>query len=107
MFIGNVEGGLDPAALQALHEASLMVVFPWTVGPSAFLLGAEAGVLQSQPLPRWLGWIAVVLGVVAAIPSHVLGGLLDHIGVVPVAGLGIWTLVVSVALARHGEPVVS
>jgi hypothetical protein len=107
VFIGDVEGGLDPAALQALHEASLMVVFPWTVGSSAFLLGAGAGVLQSQPLPRWLGWIAVVLGVVAAIPSHVLGGLLDHIGVVPVAGLGIWTLVVSVALARHAEPVVS
>jgi hypothetical protein len=84
-------------------------VVVWTIGASAFLLGAGAGVLRSRPLPlpRWLGWIAVVLGVVAAIPSHVLGGLLDHIGVVPVAGLGIWTLVVSVALARHSEPVVS
>jgi hypothetical protein len=105
VFIGNVAGGLDPAALQALHEASLMVVFPWTVGTSAFLLGAGVGVLQSKPLPRWLGWIAVGLGVVAAIPNHVLGGVLDHIGIVPVAGLGIWTLLMSVALARRSEPV--
>ena len=105
VFIGNVAGDLDPAALQALHEANLVVVFPWTVGASAFLLGAGAGVLQSEEvLPRWLGWMAVVLGVIAAIPNHVLGGLLDHIGVIPVAGLGVWTLVVSVLLARRNEP---
>ena len=104
VFIGNVAGDLDPPALQALHEASLTVIFPWTIGASAFLLGAGAGVLQSEPLPRWLGWTAVVLGVVAAIPSHVLGGVLDHIGVVPVAGLGVWTLIVSVVLARRDEP---
>ena len=107
VFIGNVAGDLDPPALQALHEASLVVVFPWTVGASAFLLGAGAGVLQSGALPRWLGWMAVVLGVVAVIPSHVLGGLLDHIGVIPVAGLGVWTLIVSVLLTRRSEPVVA
>jgi hypothetical protein len=37
---------------------------------------------------------------VAAIPSHVLGGALDHIGVLPVAGLALWTLVVSVLVRR-------
>jgi hypothetical protein len=105
VFIGNVAGDLDPSALQALHEANLIVVYPWTVGAGAFLLGAGAGVLQSGPLPRWLGWTAAVLGVVAAIPNHVLGGALDHIGVIPVAGLGLWTLVVSVLLARRNEPV--
>jgi hypothetical protein len=104
VFIGGVAGDLDLPALQALHEASLVVVYAWTVGASAFLLGAGAGVLQSEPLPRWLGWMAVVLGVVAAIPNHVLGGAFDHIGVIPVAGLGVWTLVVSVLLARRNEP---
>jgi hypothetical protein len=54
-------------------------------------------------LARWLGWLAVVLGVVAAIPSHVLGGALDHIGVLPVAGLALWTLVVSVLLVRRAD----
>lgn len=103
VFIGNLADGLDPAALQALHVASLLVVFPWTVGASAFLLGAAAAVLRSEPLPAWLGWMALVLGIVAAVPSHVLGGALYHIGVVPIAGLGIWTVVVSVLLARRGE----
>ena len=107
VFIGNVAGDLEPPALQALHEANLLVVYPWTVGAGAFLLGAGAGVLQSGLLPRWLGWLAVVLGVVAAIPNHVLGGALDHIGVIPVGGLGIWTLVVSVLLARRNEPGIS
>jgi xanthine/uracil permease len=49
---------------------------------------------------RWLGWFAVVVALVAAIPSHVLGGTLDHIGFVAFAALGHWTLVVSVLLAR-------
>ena len=104
VFIGNTAGDLDPPALQALHVASLVVIFPWTVGASAFLLGAGVGVLQSEALPRWLGWSAVVLAVLAAIPNHVLGGVLDHIGVIPVAGLGVWTLVVSVLLTRRSEP---
>jgi hypothetical protein len=103
VFIGNLAEGLEPAALQALHEANLLVVFPWTVGASAFLLGASGAVLWSDPLPAWLGWMALVLGLVAAIPSHVLGGALYHIGAVPIAGLGIWTVVVSVLLAWRGE----
>ena len=103
VFIGNLAEGLDPAALQALHEANLLVVFPWTVGASAFLLGASVAVLRSDPLPAWLGWMALVLGIVAALPSHVLGGALYHIGIVSIAGLGIWTVVVSVLLAPRGE----
>jgi hypothetical protein len=59
VFIGNVAGDLEPPALEALHEANLLVVYPWTVGACAFLLGAGAGVLQSEPLPRWLGWMAL------------------------------------------------
>jgi hypothetical protein len=103
VFIGDVARDVDPSALQALHELSLVVVFPWTVGACAFLLGAGTAVLQTGVLASWLGWLAVVLGVVAAIPSHVLGGVLDHIGVLPVAGLGLWTLVVSVLLVRRAD----
>jgi hypothetical protein len=103
VFIGNLAAELDPAALQALHEANLLVVFLWTIGVSAFLIGAAAAVLRSDPLPRWLGWLALVLGIVAAVPSHVLGGALYHIGILPIAGLGVWTVVVSVLLARRRE----
>jgi hypothetical protein len=101
VFIGNAVDALEPAALQALHIASLIVIFPITIGASGFLLGAGIEVLRTRVFPIWLGWLAVSLGIVAAVPSHVLGGALDHIGIVPVAGLGIWTIVVSVLLTRR------
>jgi hypothetical protein len=103
VFIGEAVDDLDPAALQALHIASLTVVYPWTIGASGFLLGAGVGSLQTRTLAPWLGWSAIVLGVLAAIPNHVLGGVLDHIGVVPIVGLGIWAIVVSVMLSRRAE----
>jgi hypothetical protein len=43
-----------------------------------------------------------VLGIVSLIPSHVLGGALDHTGFVPFIGLAIWILVVGVLLAARG-----
>jgi len=103
VFIGDTADHLDPAALQALHVASLTVIFSWSIGSGAFLLGAGAGVLMTELFPKWLGWAAIVLAAVAAVPSHVLGGVLDHIGLVPIAGLGVWTLIVSVLLARQAD----
>jgi len=90
VFIGDVASHAEPSALQALHVASLTVIFPWSIGAAAFLLGAGAATLQTTLFPRWLGWTAIVLGIGATIPSHVLGGLLDHVGVIPIAGLGLW-----------------
>lgn len=68
VFIGNAVADLDPAALQALHVASLIVIFPITIGASAFLLGAGIAVLRTHVLPSWLGLPAVTLGILAAIP---------------------------------------
>jgi len=73
-------------------------VFLITIGTSAFLLGAAASVLTTEVLPRWLGWLALLVAIVGAIPSHVLGGTLDHIGIAAFAGLGVWTLIVGVLL---------
>jgi hypothetical protein len=44
-----------------------------------------------------------VIAVVAAIPSHVLRGLLDHIGFGGL-GLAVWSLVVSVVLSMRAQP---
>ncbi len=98
--IGDVVDRVDPFALQALHVLSQELFFPLTVGTAAFLLGAGVAALKTGALSSWLGWAAVVLGAMAAIPSHVLGGALDHIGFFAFIGLGIWTLVVSVLLTR-------
>jgi len=98
--MADVVGHVDSSALQALNvlAGGPVFVFLLTVGTSAFLLGAAAMVFTGGVLPRWLAWWAVVFAVVGAIPSHVLGGTLDHIGLLAFAGLGIWTLIASVIL---------
>jgi hypothetical protein len=73
-----------------------------TIGASAFFLGAGFAALRTSVLPRWLGWAALVLGVVSAIPSNVLGWFLDHIGYVGFIALCGWMLVVGVVLAVRG-----
>ena len=96
--LGDVASDIDASALQALHVLNQEMFFTVTIGAAGFLLGAGAAVLGGAPLPRWLGWAALGIGIVAAVPSHVLGGVLDHIGFGGVLGLAAWSLVVSVLL---------
>ena len=101
VFIGDVASHAKPSALEARHVASLTVIFPWAVGAGAFLLAAGAATLQTRLVPNTLlGWTAIALGAIAALPSHVLGRLLDQIGVIPIAGLRMWMLIVSVLVFR-------
>ncbi len=77
------------------------MVFTLTVGASAFMLGGGVAAMRTGALPRWLAWLAIVLGVIGAVPSHVLGGALDHVGFGAFAGLCVWTLIVGVLLAMR------
>ena len=101
LVLGDVAGRLDPSALQALHVLSQEMVFTLTVGASAFMLGSGAAAMRTGALPGWLAWLAIVLGVIGAVPSHVLGGALDHVGFGAFAGLCAWTLIVGVLLAMR------
>jgi hypothetical protein len=103
LALGDVAQHLGASALQAVHVLSEELVFTLTVGTSGFLLGAGLATLQTAALPRWTGWLALVFGVVAAVPSHILGGLLDHIGFVGFVGLGVWTLIISTLLITRTE----
>jgi hypothetical protein len=105
--MSDVVGDVQGSALQALNVFAddAVFVFLLTIGATAFFIGAAAAVFTTSVLPRWLGWWAVAFAVVGAIPSHVLGGTLDHVGLLAFAALGIWTLVVSVMLASGAEPV--
>jgi hypothetical protein len=100
LTIGQVTGKIDPSALQALHVLNQEMVFPLTVGSAAFLLGGGVAVLQTGMFPRWVGWFAVAFGVVAAVPSHVVGGVLDHIGFLGFLGLAAWTVIISILSLR-------
>jgi hypothetical protein len=100
--LADVAKTADPAALQSLNVLANDAVFVFliTIGSSAFLFGVS----RAKELPSWLGKGALVFAVVGVIPSHVIGGTLDHIGLVAFAGLGLWTLIASVLLARRSAP---
>ena len=99
----DASGHVAGSTLQTLNVFynDAVFVFLITIGVCAFSLGAAGAVLGGAALPRWLGWLALLVAIVAAIPSHVIGGTLDHIGLFAFGGLGIWTLVVSVLLAAR------
>jgi len=101
--IADEVGHVDGSVLQGLNVLAddAVFVFLITVGTSAFLIGAAVAVSTGDFLPNWLGWLALVLAVIGAIPSHVIGGTLDHVGFVAFAGLGLWTLIVAVLLVAR------
>jgi hypothetical protein len=75
-FVGTHENVITPAALQAWHvngagggattgDGGLMIV----------LLAISAAAIAGRALPRWLGWIALPLGLVQLTPLGFFGGL--------------------------------
>jgi len=104
--ISDVAGEVGGPVLQTLNVLAndAAFVFLITIGTSAFLVGAAAAVFTTGLLPRWLGWFAIVIAIVGAIPSHVLGGALDHIGFLAFVGLGVWAVTAGVLLAREPRP---
>ena len=92
----EVAEDVEPSTLQTLNALEMNMFFTVAVGTAAFLIGTGIGLLKSGLLPRWMGWVAIVLGVLAITPA----------GFVAFLGLGVWTLVASAMLAmRNGaEP---
>jgi hypothetical protein len=83
----------DPGAMQALNALNGNFFFPVAVGTSAFLLGAGILMIRAGYLSTWIGWAAVVIGVLAVTPIGFFAFL---------AALA-WVLVVSILLAREPQ----
>jgi hypothetical protein len=91
----DVPSKIGPTAEQALNVVSNDVFFAFLIGLGVFLLGNGIAIARSGVLPKWLGWIAVVMGIVAVTPVgwFVLFGLLG------------WTVIVSILIyLRQGKP---
>jgi hypothetical protein len=88
---------ISPAAEQALSVISNDVPFVvLLVGVVAFMAGHGIAIVRRGVLPRWLGWAAVVVGIVAAIPV---------VGWLALFGLILWSIVAGVVLfIREGRP---
>jgi hypothetical protein len=80
---------IEPAAVQALQALWDNDWPPIALGAAVLLLASGLSIALYGALPRWLGWIAIVLGVIGLTP----------IGFVSFLAGGIWIVVVSVLLA--------
>jgi hypothetical protein len=79
---------IEPASVQAL-QALWDNDWPMlALGAAVLLLASGLSIALYGSLPRWLGWVAILLGVVGMTP----------IGFVAFAGGGVWILIVSVLL---------
>lgn len=86
---------VDPTAVQALQALWDNDFLPLAIGTVIFLLSVGTSILATGALPKWLGWIAIALGVIGMTP----------IGFVSAMGAAIWILIASVLLAvRGGRP---
>ena len=87
----DVPAKISPAAEQALNVLQDDVFLAMLIGTCTFLIGFGLAVVRSATavLPRWLGWVALPLGVCAASP---LGWF------VLLFALPIWAVIVSVLM---------
>jgi hypothetical protein len=95
----DVPAKISPSAEQALNVLQDDIFFALLAGAGIFLIGSGLAIVASGALPKWLGWIAVPLAVIAVTP---LGWL------VAIFALPIWALIVSVLMfMRQDAPAVA
>ena len=79
---------IEPAAVQALQALWDNDFVPIALGALVFLISAGLSIVRHGALPKWLGWVALLLAVIGFTP----------IGFVAFIGTGLWIAVVSVML---------
>jgi hypothetical protein len=91
--LGDAAKDIEPGAVQSIHVLNEDLFFPVAVGVAAFMFGSGIGVVKTGALPKWLGWVAIVIGIVALTPGGFAAFML----------LGLWTLVASVMLSMRAD----
>lgn len=91
-FVQNTDA-LDPIAAQAVNALNDGIWMPFIAGQSVFLLGSGVAILRGGSLPSWLGWVAIVLGVVSTTPVGFFAFFVTLV----------WIVVVAVLLTRRAS----
>jgi hypothetical protein len=86
----------SPQALQALNAVNEDFFIPFVGGMGVMLLAAGLATVRANgsPLPRWMSWAALVLGVLVFIP---------WVGFFAFMLAGVWVIIASVLLARSAR----
>jgi hypothetical protein len=91
--LANVPSKLDPAAVQALNV--MPNDFVLIAGAGLFLFGLTSGVaiLRGADLPKWLGWVAILMAILEVSPVEGFA----YIVLVP------WMVVVSILIVLRSN----
>jgi hypothetical protein len=81
----------DAHALNLLSNGGFFL--PLAAGQAVFAIATAIAILRTRALPVWLGWVALVLGVVAVTPIGFFGTMV----------LLIWAAIVSVMIYLRAE----
>jgi hypothetical protein len=91
-------GEVPAEVTQALSVLSELFFMPFAMGLLVALLGTSVVILRhGGPLPRWLGFVAVLIAI----------GLLTPAGLGAAIAAAVWILCVSVLLFLREEPATS
>jgi len=71
--VADARNSLTPAAAQAINVLSNDFFWPFEIGLVAFSLTIGLAVIATGALPKWLGWVAVVIGIVGLTPVGFFG----------------------------------
>ena len=64
----EMDGGLEPAAAQAITSLGDGFFFGAEVMLAGLFLAAGLAALKARAFPAWVGWLSLVLAVIALIP---------------------------------------
>ncbi len=67
--LANGDTEADPGAVQALSALFANDYVPLAMGMLLFLWGFGAAIVRHGVLPKWMGWVAIVVGVTTITPA--------------------------------------
>jgi hypothetical protein len=92
-FRAEEDGQIDPAVAAALNDVSSLIIgIAAPVALAVFVAATSLVSIATGVLPRWLGWLSLLLA---------LGFLIPYISFIFWLPFGLWVLVVSVLLYRR------
>jgi hypothetical protein len=90
----DARNDLAPQAAQALNVLNNDFFFPFEIGLIVFSISIGLAIIASGALPKWLGWVQVVIGVVAFTPVGFFGFFVTLV----------WSVIVAILIYRRSAP---
>jgi hypothetical protein len=91
--LADTADSLDPSAVQALSALNSDFFLPLAVGNGVFMIANGMAIVRRPALPAWLGWAAIVIGVLGITPVGFFAFLVTML----------WVLVVSIMLTLRAR----